>query len=121
MEGDISAGWLLDIGVSADAGLSACATDECVLNAVASVDVGPSSGSVDVEVFVRYNAVCNAAYNNVTSRGATTLQFQTPKPGKKFLTRLVSLLLSHLAIKVQPRGSSVTSTPSVCTASGRSA
>lgn len=118
MEGGISAGWVLDIGVWADAGLSVCATGDCVLNAVASVDVGPSSGSVDVEVFVRYNAVCNAAYP--AAHEATALQFQTPKPGKKFLTRLASPQPSHLAIKVQPRGSSVVSTPSVCIASGRS-
>ena len=30
----------------------------CVLDDGAAMEVGPSSGSVDVDVFVRYNAVC---------------------------------------------------------------
>lgn len=33
----------------------------CMFDATASVELGPSSGSVDVEVFVRYSAACNTS------------------------------------------------------------
>ncbi len=93
---------------------------DCRVAAGVSVKVGPSSASVEVEVFVRYNAVCNAAIGS--AQEAVTWQFQTPRPGKKDSIRIPS---SHawpcMARKVQPLGSSwAMPTLMVCTASGRS-
>lgn len=90
------------------------------VDAGACVGVGPSSGSVDVEVSVRYNAACNAAIG--PAQRAADSQFQTPRPGKKFLIRFpVSPQVSSLiGTKVQPLGSSIVLTPMVCTPSGRS-
>ena len=52
----------------------------CVFGDGAAVEVGPSPGSVDVDVFVRYNAVCiNAAGESTVS---VDPQFHTPRPGK---------------------------------------
>lgn len=82
----------------------------------ASVEVGTSSDSVDVDVFVRYNAVCNA----VAASGAIAVgsQFQTPRSGKRFSTIPPLLPLQsapHAAptkfVKVQPLGSSMVLTP----------
>ncbi|KAL9132980.1 MAG: hypothetical protein Q9175_005841 [Cornicularia normoerica] len=58
---DVPAGGAFNVCVSVGAVFSSCVTSGCVLNAGVAVDVGPSSGSVDVEVLVRYNAVCNAS------------------------------------------------------------
>ena len=68
------------VGVSAGAVFSVCAIDECTVANGASLEVGPSSGSVDVDVFVRYNAVFKAL--NGETHVADVLHFQTPKPGK---------------------------------------
>ncbi len=101
------------VGVAPGAVFSGCVSGGCV-------EVGPSSGSVDVEVFVRYNAVCNAATGPTQS--PCGMQFQTPRPGKKFSIRFpVSPHVSSLiGRKVQPLGSSIVLTPVVCTPSGRS-
>lgn len=82
-------------------------------------EVGPLSGSVDVEVFVRYNAVCNAAMGPTQSPVGS--QFQTPKPGKRFsiMFPVSPQVLAPMAIKVQPLGSSTVLTPVTCTPSGR--
>ena len=109
---------ILGVGVSAGAGSSICATVDCVLGTSSSFEVGPSSGSVDVKVFVRYKAVCSATI--AATHSFEVLQPQTPKLGKKFLTKLLSPQSSVSAMKVQPLGSSIMSTPLVCTASGRS-
>ena len=116
MEG-IFAGGPFDVGVSAGAVFSVCATGGCVLATGAS-EVGASSGSVDVEVFVRYNAVCK------TCAGATQVtvlwQFQIPRLGKKFWIRLSISPQSFpiMGTKVQPLGSSSVLTLLVCTPSG---
>ena len=47
--------------------LDAGAGEDCVLFASASVGAGPPSDSVDVEVFVIYNAVRNASAGNLSS------------------------------------------------------
>ena len=52
-----------------------------VLSAGASVKDDPSSDSVDVDVAVRYNAVCSAAAPNAASPVGS--QFQTPRSGKR--------------------------------------
>ena len=49
----------VEVSVSAGIVFSICSPGECVLDGGASVGVGISSGSVDVEVFVRYNAASN--------------------------------------------------------------
>ena len=88
----------------------------CVFDVTASVELKSSSGSVDVEVFVRYSAV------EITSAGdaqlATASQLQTPRPGKKSWIILVPHASSPKATKVQPLGSSIVLTPLVCTPSG---
>lgn len=55
----VSPGGALELGRSVGAVFSVCMGD-CVFFTGASVVAGPSSDSVDVEVFVIYNAVCNA-------------------------------------------------------------
>ena len=55
----VSTGGALDLGRSVGAVFSVCMGD-WVLFTGASVGAGPSSDSVDVEVFFIYNAVCNA-------------------------------------------------------------
>ena len=116
MEG-IFAGGAFDVGASAGAVFSVCATGDCVLATGAS-EVGASSGSVDVEVFVRYNAVCK------TCAGATQVtgnwQFQIPRLGKKLWIRSSTSphVFPIMGTKVQPLGSSSVLTPSVCTPSG---
>ena len=60
-------------------------TVDNVLSAGISVEVGPSSASVDVEVLVRYNAVCRATTG--PAQDPVAWQFHTPRPGKKFSTR----------------------------------
>lgn len=99
---------------------SGCGTAACALEAGAGVEVGPSSGSVDVEVFVRYRAVCNAPIGPTQSPDGS--QFQTPRPGKKFSIRfpVSPHVSSPIATKVQPLGSSIVLTPVACTPSGRS-
>ena len=71
------------VGVSAGAVFSVCAIDDCTVANGASLEVGPSSDSVDVDVFVRYNAVCKAAI--AATHSYVELHFQTPKPGKSSL------------------------------------
>ena len=83
MEG-IFAGGAFDVGVSAGAVFSVCATGDCVLAPGAS-EVGASSGSVDVEVFVRYSAVCKPIAGKTQISGLW--QFQIPRLGKKFWIR----------------------------------
>ncbi len=61
-----SAGGAFDVGTSPGAFFS---VGDCVLSAGTSIEVGPSSGSVDVEVFVIYNAVCNAIAGKCIYRG----------------------------------------------------
>ena len=105
-------------GTAESARGAAAAAGSWALDAGAPVEVGPSSGSVDVDVFVRYNAACN------TSAGDThvppALQFQTPKPGKKSWVKFGAHASSQFAMKVQPLGSSIMLTPVVCTPSGMS-
>lgn len=86
-----------------------------VLSAAASVDDDPSSDSVDVDVAVRYNAVCNAdAASTAFSVGS---QFQTPRYGKRPSTTPAVPIQSapHASppklVKVQPLGSSIILTP----------
>ena len=95
-----------------------CATGACLLAVSASFEVCPSSGSVDVEVFVRYNAV--GKYTAGASQRPEALQFQTPRPGKRSWIKCPSSpqVTSVVGIKVQPLGSSSVSTPLVCTPSG---
>ena len=62
----VSTGGALDLGMSVGAVFSVCMGD-CVFTG-ASVGAGPSSDSIDVEVFVIYNAVCNAIAGLCTSR-----------------------------------------------------
>ena len=81
----VSGGSTLGVDISAGAAFSDCASGGCVLDADASIEVGTSSGSVDVEVFVRYNAVFIAIAGATQSPVAS--QFQMPKPGKRFSMR----------------------------------
>ena len=116
MEG-IFAGGAFDVGASAGAVFSVCATGDCVLATGAS-EVGASSGSADVEVFVRYNAVCKNCAGPTHSPGMW--QFQIPRLGKKFWIRSSTSphVFSIMGTKVQPLGSSSVLTPLVCTPSG---
>ena len=78
-------GGALDVSMSAGAVFSVCTCD-CL---GASVRAGPPSDSVDVEVIVIYNAVCNAIAGlciPISSQSPDALQFQTPRPGKRFWT-----------------------------------
>ena len=86
-----------------------------VLSAGTSVEDDPSSDSVDVDVAVRYNAVCSAdAASTASSVGS---QFQTPRSGKSPSTTPAVPLQSapHASpprlVKVQPLGSSIILTP----------
>ena len=81
----VSGGSTLGVDISAGAAFCDCASGGCVLDADASIEVGTSSGSVDVEVFVRYNAVFIAIAGATQSPVAS--QFQMPKPGKRFSMR----------------------------------
>ena len=56
-EESVSAGTTLGVDVSAGAAVCNSATGDCVTDDGASNEVGPSSGSVEVDVFVRYRAV----------------------------------------------------------------
>ena len=76
----ISARGEFGVGVSAGAAFSVCAIDDCMVANGASLEVGPSSGSVDVDVFVRYNAVCKKTAGE--THIIVELHFQTPKLGK---------------------------------------
>lgn len=105
-----------DVGVSTGAVSSVCAIGDWTVANGASLEVGPSSDSVDVDVFVRYKAVCKAKLGEAHS--AVALHFQTPKPGKRSSTSPSQL--SELGTKVQPLGSSIVSTPLVCIPSGKS-
>lgn len=103
----------------AGAVFSLCATRDCVIDAGASVEGGPSSSSVDVKVFVRYKAVCKASAGE--TQLADALQLQTPRPGKKLsIELLVAPHSSDTVTNVQPLGSSIVLTPRVCMPSGRS-
>ena len=55
----VLAGGAVEVSVSAGIVFSICSPGDCVLDGGASSGVGISSGSVDVEVFVRYNAASN--------------------------------------------------------------
>ena len=55
----VFAGGALGLIVSVGIVLSTFAPGDCVLDGGASMGVGVSSGSVDVEVLVRYNAASN--------------------------------------------------------------
>lgn len=115
----MSGGSTLSVGISVGTASCDFATGGCVIEADVFVEVGKLSGSVDVDVVVRYIAV------SITIAGdtqvAAALQFQMPKPGKRFLKRMSPKhVLPFIATKVQPLGSSIVSTPSVCTRSGRS-
>ena len=86
-----------------------------VLSAGASVEDDPSSDSVNVDVAVRYNAVCSAdAASTTISVGS---HFQTPRSGKSPSTTPTVPLQSapHASppklVKVQPLGSSIILTP----------
>ena len=103
-------------------GISARGALDMPVSAGAFAKVGPSSDSVDVEVFVRYDAVSNANAALVTSSGSPTsayvgLQFQTPISGKRLWIKptvppqSAPHILSHTAVKVQPLGSSTVLTP----------
>ena len=133
LETGFAAGVVVDVGASSGATESAMGagrpfpgrgTTGVVSVGAASgrgvVEVGPSSGSVDVEVLVRYNAVCNAPIGPTQS--PCDLQFQTPRPGKRF--SIILPVSPHVSApmgrKVQPLGSSIVLTPVACTASGRS-
>lgn len=76
----VSAGGEFDVG----AVFSECATGDCVISGSATFEVGPSSGSVDVDVVVRYNAVSKNAAAATHTR--EELQFQIPKLGNMFST-----------------------------------
>lgn len=86
-----------------------------VLSAGAFVEDDPSSDSVDVDVAVRYNAVCSA--NAASKTSPVGSQFQTPRSGKSpSTTPAAPLQLSPHAwlpklVKVQPLGSSIILTP----------
>ena len=56
-EESVSAGSTLGVDVSAGAAVCDCAASGCVTDNGASNEVGPSSFSVEVDVFVRYSAV----------------------------------------------------------------
>ena len=89
----------------------------CVLDAGAAMEVGPSSGSVDVDVFVRYNAVRIKEAGEAHSAEAS--QFHTPRPGKISIIVMLPPQSSKFGTKVQPLGSSIILTPVSCTTSGR--
>ena len=110
----ISAGGAPDVGVSPGAGILVCVL------VTSPPGVECSSGSTDVDVMVRYKAVCNAATGR--AQLTVTLQFQTPKLGKTFsmIPPESPQFSPVMAIKVQPLGSSVVLTPSVWIPSGRS-
>ena len=86
-----------------------------VFSAGASVEDIPSSDSVEVDVAVRYNAVCSAdAASTASSVGS---QFQTPRSGKSPSTTPAVPIQSapHASppklVKVHPLGSSIILTP----------
>ena len=112
----ISARGELGGSASMGAAFSVCAIDDCAVANGASLEVGPLSGSVDVDVFVRYNAVCKNSFP--AAHSAVALHFQTPKPRKRSSTSPAQL--SNLRIKVEPLGSSIVLTSSVCIPSGKS-
>lgn len=114
---DVPAGGAFNVCVSAGAVFSSCVTKGCVLNAGAAVDVEPSSGSVDVEVLVRYNAVCNATI--APTQTPADSQLQMPRPGKRFSIRSSPHVLSLMGTKVQPLGSLIVLTPVAWIPSGR--
>ena len=58
MRGGVSVRGEFGVDVSAGAAFSVCANGDCTVVNGASLEVGPSFSSVDVDVFVRYNAVC---------------------------------------------------------------
>ena len=129
---DVSARGELGGSASMGAAFSVCAIDDCTVANGASLEVGPLSGFVDVDVIVRYNAVCKAKAAPTSPRlvgnivgnivgethSAVALHFQTPKPGKRSSTSPAQL--SNLGIKVEPLGSSVVLTSSVCIPPGKS-
>ena len=96
-------------------GISARGALDIPASAGAFAKVGPSSDSVDVEVFVRYNAVSN------TDAAAGPIfvgsQFQTPRSGKRLWIKptvppqSAPHIPSHTVVKVQPLGSSTVLTP----------
>ena len=123
----------ITVGVPPTAVFSVGVTGDGVLAAGASFKVGPSSGSVDVEVVVRYNAVRKASIGSSTCNGAlpslvpkTHLavysQFQIPRSGKKFSIMFPAFpQVCHPTLtNVQPLGSTMVLTPVDCTPSGRS-
>ena len=65
------AGGAVEVRVSVGVALSTCTPGDCVLDAGASMWVGQSSDSVEVEVFVRNSAASNA------SAGASQRDLQT--------------------------------------------
>ena len=81
-----------------------------------SVKVDVSSGSVDVEVFVRYNAVCRTSAGE--TQKSVELHFQTPRSWKKKFSISIHAV-SPSAKYVQPLGSSIKLTPLLWTPSGR--
>ena len=113
-------GSALGVDVSAGTAFCDCATGGCVIDAEVSIEVGKPSGSVDVDVVVRYNAVDIAIAGPTQSPVAS--QFQMPKPGKRFSMRfpVSPHVSSPTGRKVQPLGSLIVLTPVVCTPSGRS-
>ena len=86
-----------------------------VLSAGAFVEDNLSSDSVDVDVAVRYNAVCSA--NAASTSSSIGSQFQTPRSGKSPWTTPTApaQLNPHASlpqsVKVQPLGSSIILTP----------
>ena len=85
----VSAGSTLGVDVSAGTAVCDCASGDCVINVGAFIKVGPSSESMDVNVFVRYNAVRSNIIGNrrfPNPHVVTALQFHTPKSGNKSST-----------------------------------
>ena len=113
----VSAGSTLGVDVPSGAAVCDCATGGCVLDDGAAMEVGPSSGSVDVDVFVRYNAVwINCAGE---AHVAIAPHFHTPRPGNISCILMSPPHTSKAGMKVQPLGSSIILTPISCTSSGR--
>ena len=81
----LSAGGAFNVGVSAVNTILPCWAGG-VLGCGAAIEVGPSSGSVDVEVFVRYNAVSSANGPKAGLKAGGDPQFQIPRSGNNSST-----------------------------------
>ena len=89
----VSAAITLGVDVPSAAAVCDCAIGGCIIDDGASNEVGPSSGSVDVDVCVRYNAVRSYNAGNCSKCLPHTVvasQFHTPRSGNKSSTGPVS-------------------------------